>query len=180
MEFNKELIEKVIQDIFNDPEMTLEEKIRAISEENIKETIMERLQKKDIEMIKMLNEKIFRKYYKNTKGLERVNRLNYEELKKRFEEGIVIEGGRISSIIGKKKEINDKLRELYRVSSEENFEKEIEKSKKLINYIKTYKIFFVNTKDKIRVYEELLEIYKILFNNNFVNFKVLKDKIENL
>lgn len=178
MEFNKELLEKNIQEIIDDPEMTLEEKKKIILENKLKEKIMERLQKKDIEVVKLFNEKIFKNYYKNMRELEIESIPNYEELKKRFEEGIVIEEGKILFIIGNKKEINNELKELYRVSNGKDYDKEIEKSKKLINHITKYKSFFVNTKDKVMKYQEILEIYKILFNG--VSFKVLKNKVENL
>lgn len=174
-------IKEIIQSIIDDPTISLKEKLEIISrKENLRGKIERIIKEKDIETIKLLNEKIFRIFYRNPKLIQKTDLSNSDWVNKRIEESLAVEDGRIRVLIGRKQEVNEQLRELYRVSYGEDFNKEVSKSKNLVALLNRYQNFFVNTKKKTRVYQEILQICQLLTNENFINFKELKERVENL
>lgn len=172
--------DKMFQDIIDDPTISTEEKMRMILEDNWKENFKNISQEKDIEVVRLLNKKIVTKFYKDPKLIEKVNFSDSEDLVQRLVESLVMENGEIKTIIGKKLKINNEFKELYRESCGEDFDKEVEKTKRLIMFLNKYQNFFINTAEKRREYKKILQSYQQLTNKDFINFRTLKESIESL
>lgn len=174
------ITKEMIQNIIDDDTLSWKEKLKIFSEEKLNEEIELRTDNKNIEILKELNEKIFRKFYRNRKEIEKINFSDPDWLRERFEENFVLENGKLKTLMGKKLDINDKLKNIYRVNFEKDFEGEAGKTKELIELLKIYKNFFVNTNEKTKIYNKLLEIYQLLINKSYANFIEIEDRVKNL
>lgn len=174
------ITKEMIQNIIDDDTLSWEEKLKIFSEKKTNEGVGLRIDNKNIEILKELNEKIFRKFYKNRSEIQKINFSDSDWLRKKIEENFVLENGKLEILMGKKLDINDKIKNIYKVNFEKDLAGEIGKTKELIELLKTYKNFFVNTNEKIIVYNKLLGIYQLLRNKSYIDFIEIKDKVENL